>query len=82
MASARGAVAAAAAAAAHASASRLRGVACLVGNCGCMALFLTVQQALLVRYPAPMRVTFLSSACGTAMLLAALLAGAGGNELS
>ena len=75
--SARSAVAAAAAAAAHASASRARGVACLVGNCACMAVFLTAQQALLLRYPRPMRVTLLSYAFGTAMLLAALLAGAG-----
>jgi hypothetical protein len=75
--SARSAVVAAAAAAAHASASRARGVACLVGNCACMAVFLTAQQALLLRYPRPMRVTLLSYAFGTAMLLLALLAGAG-----
>jgi drug/metabolite transporter (DMT)-like permease len=42
-----------------------------------MALFLTGQQALLARYPAPMRVTLLSYAFGTAMLLAALLASGG-----
>jgi hypothetical protein len=42
-----------------------------------MAVFLTAQQALLLRYPRPMRVTLLSYAFGTAMLLAALLLGAG-----
>jgi hypothetical protein len=70
-------VAAAAAAARHASATRARGIACLFGNCGCMALFLTAQQALLSRYPAPMRVTLLSYAFGTGMLLVALLASGG-----
>jgi hypothetical protein len=75
-------VAAAAAAARHASATRARGIACLFGNCGCMALFLTAQQALLARYPAPMRVTLLSYAFGTAMLLVALLASGGAGEES
>jgi hypothetical protein len=42
-----------------------------------MAVFLTAQQTLLLRYPRPMRVTVLSYAFGTAMLLAALAAGAG-----
>lgn len=44
-----------------------------------MALYLTGQQLVLARYPQPLRVTLLAYAFGTAMLLGALLCGAGGD---
>lgn len=66
------------AAAAAEARRRQLGFWCLVGNCSCMACYLTVQESLLARYPRPMRITLLSYAFGAAMLVAALVAGADG----
>lgn len=59
------------------SSSFSRGLACLLGNCASLAAYLTLQEWLLLRYPAPMRVTLLSYAFGTAALVLALLATGG-----
>jgi hypothetical protein len=47
-----------------------------------MAVFLTLQEALLAKVGSPIRVTLLSYAFGTAMLLIGLLSGAGGGTAS
>jgi drug/metabolite transporter (DMT)-like permease len=73
-----GSVPAVGAAAAAEARRRQLGFWCLVGNCSCMACYLTVQESLLARYPRPMRITLLSYAFGAAMLVAALVAGADG----
>lgn len=67
--------------AAMAAARRLWvGLGCLFGNCASMAVFLTLQESLLAKYAAPMRITLISYAFGAALLVLALLLGAGAQE--
>jgi drug/metabolite transporter (DMT)-like permease len=77
----RGFSAAALDAAVAATKQRSLGLTCLFGNCACMAVFLTLQESLLARVGSPLRVTLLSYAFGTAMLVVALLCGAGGGTV-
>ena len=78
----RGFSAAALDAAVAAAKQRSLGLSCLFGSCACMAVFLTLQESLLARVGSPVRVTLLSYAFGTGMLVTGLLFGAGGGSVS
>ena len=53
---------------------RAVGVCFLLGNCACMAAYLTLQQRMLARYPHPREVTHWTYALGGAMMVAAAAA--------
>ena len=53
---------------------RAVGVCFLLGNCACMAAYLTLQQRVLARYPHPREVTHWTYALGGAMMAAAAAA--------